>query len=145
MALKGQAKTDYQREYMRKRQGTKKPRAGLITRSNKPDIGSNKDESKQETLVELRKLISGDALKSKSSPLKEQSNSRIPLYNYTVHGPGDKVRMPDGQVVVIPDLDADGYPIEVGSAGRLVSDNLFKPSFNPYPKPEKKQKKGRRR
>ena len=82
-----------------------------------------------------------DTLRSKSSPIKQQSNTRIPLYNWQVHRPGDKVII-DGQVVTVPEMDMDGDPLStVSSTGRLVSHNLFQPSFQPDPKPEKKEKK----
>ena len=67
----------------------------------------------------------------------------VPLYNPLAPQTGEKVRMPSGEIITVPELDADGEPIETGSTGRLVSDNVFKPTFLPDPKPEKKEKKGR--
>ncbi|KKL66909.1 hypothetical protein LCGC14_2140290 [marine sediment metagenome] len=100
---------------------------------------------KQEKLVELRHLIANsDAVQSKSSPLKEESSSRLPLYNPLTPQIGMTVRMPSGEIVTVPELDAEGEPLpEMGSTGQLVSDNVFKPAYQPDPKPEKKQRKGR--
>lgn len=120
MPLKGRAKKDYQREYMRRR------RLGLTDndkRSNKPTlkqakfvktsiqteenpiIGVQPDTLKQEKIAVLRELIADpDALKS--SPSKEES--RIPLYNRRNPQIGEKVKMPSGEVVVVPELDGDG-------------------------------------
>ena len=150
MPLKGQAKKNYQKEYMRDYMRTHRSKQSVKTQETplRPDLKGGEaplNQSltpKQETLARLRQMT--DALQSESSPLKTESNTRIPLYNYAIHGPGDRVRMPDGQVVMIPELDADGSPIEAGFTGRLVSTNLFRPSFIPDLKPEKKAKKGRR-
>ena len=98
--LTGQAKTDYQREYMRKRR-----------RSNTGLTGSNKDDLS--TKLESAGLtIEGNQLSisSKSSPIKQESNTRIPLYNRRMHKQGDVVML-GGQVVTVPELDADGNPL----------------------------------
>ena len=84
-----------------------------------------------------------DVLQSTRSPIKEESNSRLPLYNWLAPQVGEKVRMPSGEIVTVPELDADGDPIEPASTGRLVSHNEFVPSYSPNPKPEKKEKKVR--
>ena len=90
--LKGQAKTDYQRDYMRRRRGSN-------TRSNRVGLtGSNK-------LDELRGLISGIEAKPTVQPT---------LYNPAVHRPGDRVLIQQGKKfmeIVIPELDAGGSPM----------------------------------
>ena len=51
---------------------------------------------------------------SKSSPVKEVSSTRAPLYNRRVHKKGDVVRMPGSNVVVVvPDLDGEGNAVPV--------------------------------
>ena len=90
--LKGQAKTDYQRDYMRRRRGSNK--IGL-TGSNKP------------TLDELRGLISGIEAKQTVQPT-------VPLYNPILHRAGDRVLVQQGKRLVetvIPELDAGGSPM----------------------------------
>ena len=155
MPLKGEAKKEYQRDYMRKRQGTKNPRAGLLDPPEvirptvldpKPIIrpsqkgGATPLTPKQEKLAELRQII--EPLQSTRSPSKEESNGRIPLYNQETSQVGDRVRMPDGQVLTVPELDDERNPIpEKGVTGRLVSDNLFKPSFQPDVKVVRVKKK----
>ena len=70
----------------------------------------------------------------------------ISWYDPNIKRIGQLVRMWQyGKVVVIiePELDADGNIIETSSTGRLVSDNVFTPSFVPDPKPEKRQKRSR--
>jgi len=92
--LKGQAKTDYQRDYMRRRRGSN-------TRSNRVGLtGSNK-------LDELRGLISGIEAKPALAP-------KLPLYNPILHRAGDRVLVQQGKKfmeVVIPELDAGGSPM----------------------------------
>ena len=68
-------------------------------------------ETKQEKLAMLRTLMANpDALKAESSPLKEESNSRLPVYNKRIHKAGDRV-IKDGVEVVVPLLDRDGNEI----------------------------------
>ncbi len=74
------------------------------------------DTLKQEKLTMLREIIANpDALKSKSSPLKSLSSSRVPLYNPRIHKQGDVVRMRAGNgkliEIVVPELDAEGNPV----------------------------------
>ena len=110
MALKGQAKTDYQRDYMRKRRSNTyeplDPRPVVL-------------DPKEKRLAEARAVLEmalqpkTDVLKSTTNPLKEESNS-IPWYNPSVHVPGDRVRVRQGKgftEVVIPQLDAGGQPV----------------------------------
>ena len=56
-----------------------------------------------------------DALQSTTSPVKEEANTILPLYNRHKHKQGDKVRMagPVGKIieVTVPELDAEGNPI----------------------------------
>ena len=44
------------------------------------------------------------------SPLKEETNSRVPIYNRRIHKPGDRV-IKDGQEVIVPVLDGEGNSI----------------------------------
>jgi len=113
MPLTGQAKTDYQRDYMRRRQGTKSPRVGLITSGGSNNTGSNKADLE----TRLRKVglnLDGnrilDALGAKSSPLSKESSGKLPSYNKHVSKTGDRV-IKDGVEVVVPSLDADGNEI----------------------------------
>lgn len=148
MALKGEAKKIYQRGYMRGRQGTKTPRVGLITPERSNNQGSNNikkldPEAKQEKLVELRQIIATpDTLRANSSLSSGGSNTKLPLYNPMLHRLGDRVLIQSDRgliEVIVPELD--GSPFEPNVTGRLVSDNLFKPSFQPAPKPERKRKR----
>jgi len=92
--LKGQAKTDYQRgymrEYQRQRRGSKQ---GLNT-------GSKQDH--------LRQVI-----KNIDNKLQE-SVTKIPLYDPMIHKPGDRVTVLKGKrqvEIIIPQLDDDGNPM----------------------------------
>jgi len=102
--LKGQAKTDYQREYMRKRrQGL----TGLTERSNRTPDGSNRTGAKQSDLHSLIRSI-------ETCPNAPQAKSKafIPYYNPRVHRAGDTVRdRRSGRVVTVPELDGDYNPI----------------------------------
>lgn len=94
--LKGKAKTDYQREYMRKRRSNTQPVRPLV-------------RPKQETLKALRELV-----KPKSSPVQPESSPKIPKYNPQIHKPGDVVLVQRGKKwieTVIPDIDGGGQPI----------------------------------
>lgn len=159
MALKGQAKTDYQREYMRKRRSNEcsvrpqlDPILGcgvFVSSSERPDLvieesvrptpldpvkppimsksvqrrlaiqGSkigghlkdpllNAKSDKQATLKYLRELTS-----SITSHTEEDVSPKIPLYNPSVHKPGDRVMIRNPHTrklveAVIPEIDADG-------------------------------------
>jgi len=135
-------RTPYMREY-RKRvstvaTGSLQSKSGSLHQdASKPAL-----KPKQEKLAELRALIANtDALKSKSSPTEQESNSRIPRFNPLNPQIGEKVRMPSGEIVRVPELDMDGEPLTaVSSIVRLVSDNQFKPAFRPDIKPEKRKK-----
>ncbi|KKN74708.1 hypothetical protein LCGC14_0387500 [marine sediment metagenome] len=90
--LTGEAKKDYQRaymkEYMRNRRNVKT--------SLRPQFRPNQ--------AELRKLL---VVKPKEEP--------IPLYNPTIHKPGDRVMVKPNYgkklvEIVIPELDDDGNP-----------------------------------
>lgn len=102
MPLKGQAKTDYQRDYMRKRRGS--------------NNGSNTEGltgSNQGKLDRLRELIANpDALTT--SPLEESTLPIMTQENYRQFSPGDKVMVKRGKrmiVTTVPELDRDGHPI----------------------------------
>ena len=93
MALRGKAKTDYQREYMRKRRGSNNA-LGVSVRP------------KQEKLVELRKLM------IEPTPLTDVVKPKAPLYRRGFHKQGDLVRMPGSNIeVVVPELDAEFNPV----------------------------------
>lgn len=103
-------------------------------RGSTPSTPVNPD--KQEKLAELRQMV---AVIKAVKPV-----AQVPLYNSMLHKAGDTVRMLDGQVLVIPELDADGQlvPLQSISSGiNLVSSNLFKSSYSPAPKPEPKKRK----
>ena len=105
--LKGQAKKEYQREYMRKRQGVKNPRVGLITSDRSNNNGSNNietpEETKQTKLVELRELMANPQI------LPDVVKTRAPLYRRGFHKTGDLVRMPGSNTeVIVPELDELG-------------------------------------
>ncbi|KKN60884.1 hypothetical protein LCGC14_0527550 [marine sediment metagenome] len=61
---------------------------------------------KQEKLGALRKLI--EQVTVESEPVTSQP---IPRYNKRIHKQGDTVRMPGGEVVVVPELDGDNNPV----------------------------------
>ena len=104
MALKGQAKREYQRDYMRKRRGSN---AGSnsegLTGSNKSKMGIPGLEMDGNKIIGL-----SDALKSTTSPVKEQSNPKLPRYNPRKPQIGQEVTMPGGRIVVVPNLDQEG-------------------------------------
>ena len=55
-----------------------------------------------------------EALQSKSSPLKEETNTKLPRYNPAIHKPGDTVLMLRGKKwmpYLIPELDSSGQPV----------------------------------
>lgn len=155
MALKGEDKKRYQREYMRKRRSNNpvRPKALDLDNPVRPS-----DETKQKKLAELRQFIANsDALRSTRSPLPRQSSGNLPLYNHLVHKAGDKVLMDVGGVlreVVVPNLDVDGNEIERGASSLFAvrptarPPNTVKPDLTKmvtmFPKPPKRGKKGHR-
>ena len=65
----------------------------------------------QEAGLVLEGNHTSQALQSKSSPVKTESNSRLPLYNPAIHGAGDRVLVRPGKKLIeitIPEIDADG-------------------------------------
>lgn len=93
----------------RMRERKRQDRAGVKPKSNL-NIGTLVKPN-QEKLVELRQLI-----ESKSSPVEEETNSKLPLYNPQIHGPSDRVLIKSPYrkklvEIVIPELDAGGQPI----------------------------------
>jgi len=95
--LTGQAKKDYQREYMRKRRATM-PVRPVLDPSVRPVgiLGLRMDGNK---------ILGLDKTATPTMP-----KERPPVYNPVVSKPGDKV-IYNGQVVTVPELDADGHPI----------------------------------
>ena len=92
-------------------------------------VNTDEVSPKQEKLEALRELISN--VEVSNEPVR---STRIPLYNAALHKAGDRVQMPSGEIVTVPELDAGGSslsPYEGEGVNRLVSDNLFKPSFQP--------------
>lgn len=51
------------------------------------------------------------APQSKSSPLEKEGNTRIPLYSRSRSKTGDTVRMPGGNIVIVPERDGEGNPV----------------------------------
>lgn len=105
MALKGQAKKDYQREYMRHKRSNKTSVRPVLDPAVRPIV----QPDKQETLSNLRKLIG-------SVETKQDVKPSIPLYNSAIHKPGDRVLMKQPYSkklveVVIPELDSGGQPV----------------------------------
>ena len=98
-------------------------------------------EVKHYPLEELRQVIKKIET---STPLKADPNLP-PLYNRFIHKAGDKVRLPDGQVIVVPEMDMDGGLLGESAGGRLVSNEVFQPTFNPYLKEIRAKKPSRRR
>lgn len=138
--LTGEAKKEYQREWVRQKRakGSTRQVRQIEGSTVEPKRGEAPLVTKQETLTHLRQII--EAAQSKSSSLEEQSNTR--LYNPLAPQIGKRVRMPSGDIVVVPEMDDEGSQIpEKGAIGQLVSANLFKPSFQPDPKPEKRKRK----
>lgn len=93
--------------------------------------------------------------KSTREGMEEESRPGLPLditkghpprYNPALHGPGAVVTMPNGAIVTVKEVDADGneIPFREVSTGvpRLVRTPRFThEGFRPDPKPEKKVKK----
>ena len=117
MALKGQAKKDYQRNYMRSlrlkgrvvrpaldpvRPGVKTPgKTNLKAKLAKAGLNIGKDG----TL---------DLTQSTREPVRPESNTTVPMFNPSIHKAGDKVMVYQGKRLietVIPELDADGHPV----------------------------------
>jgi len=148
MALTGEAKKEYQKEYMRKQRSNQvRPTEITVRPVLDPTVRPNGKFSIQAITPELEKAglkLNGnrilDALKSKSSPLKPETRGKLPLYNRFAPQIGERVIMPSGDIVTVPELDADGNTIESYSPGKSSSFNEFKPSFSPHLKPEKKKR-----
>ena len=73
MPLTGEAKKLYQRDYMRRRQGTKRPRVGLIT-----SVGSNKDALLGSNKLDLKARLGKVGLNTVGNRVSLQS-TRSPL------------------------------------------------------------------
>ena len=121
--LTGQAKKDYQRDYMRRR------RAGL-TREPALDLSPI---VRPKTCVEAEQMgrermpggiipeIVLDPVRPELDPvqpddieIEEEDKPKVPLYNPQIHRAGDIVRMTKGKrevIVTIPEFDADGYAV----------------------------------
>jgi hypothetical protein len=89
--LTGDAKTQYQREYMRRRRAAAK---GLTVRPNSV-----------RPVMPVRPIVAPEPIEP-------------PIYNPSVHKPGNTVRMRQGNkfiTVTVPELDADGNAIYGGA------------------------------
>lgn len=75
--LTGQAKKDYQREYMRKRQGVKNPRVGLITSDGSNNNGSNIKSKLAKVGLKVGKDGKLDTTGLTRKPLEIESNTIV--------------------------------------------------------------------
>ena len=106
--LKGQAKTDYQREYMRKRRGLTGSNKGLTQNNVRPIL-------RAQGLTLEGNIIKGVT----KQPVTPTVTPDLPIcteYNYRQFKPGDKVLMrnPYNRKLVetiIPELDIGGQPM----------------------------------
>ena len=98
------------------------------------------EKVKADKLVELRQVIKKIET---TTPLKADPDLP-PLYNRLIHKAGDKVRLPDGLVIVVPEMDMDGNLLGESAGGRLVSNKIFHPTFNPSPREIRTKKPSRR-
>jgi hypothetical protein len=101
MPLTGQAKRDYQRQYMRdyRRQGKGKSPAKKRTDSVRPSLDPVRPDVRP--LKDLQAAM--DAIVARPITVEPLP----PVYNPRVHKPGDTVLM-KGKVVIIPEIDAEG-------------------------------------
>ena len=102
MALRGTAKTDYQREYMRMRRGSN----AFVRPPVRPPV---------RPIDNLRQVIKSIENKDKAHQCPPGEVS-LPLYDPAIHRPGDKVMVKPVygkklMPVVLPELDAGGQPI----------------------------------
>ena len=166
MPLEGEAKKRYQKDYMNKRRSNKpnvrpdpenvRPITIELARATYEALQAKTDNvadyikalaeqsvnSRQSKLVELRTLM--DTVKTDTKPTIDRAE--LPIYDRNIHKPGDNVRLfVNGrwQEMVVPELDADGTPLEAPSPGHSYSFNEFVPAYKPYSKPEKKIKLGK--
>ena len=122
--LTGQTKTDYQREYMRKRRSNTGsnsvsskpfPPPLELDGSNKGLTGSSKDDLKAK-LSKVGLNIGKDGVLDPTgltrSPIETVTSSKPPVYNKRIHKAGDRVRMPGTNIVtVVPELDGEGNQV----------------------------------
>lgn len=102
--LTGEKKKLYQRDYMRsymkaRRLNVKTP--DLLLRPVKTPV-----ESVRPSNQELQAMIN-----HMETQLPAPMAPTIPRYQWGVSKAGDKVRMPDGSIVTVPELDSEGHPI----------------------------------
>jgi len=107
MALTGEAKRLYQREYMRrKRSNTGGSNTGLTTKPVGLTKGSN-------ALDNLRQIIKDIENKEPVKPKQVDVKPNLPIYNPAIHRAGDKVLIQQGKRLIptiVPSIDADGHP-----------------------------------
>ena len=99
--LKGEKKKRYQREYMR---GYMKQRRADVKTPLRPSVKT----SSLNTKLEAVGLITEGNIISKPVKTPRIATESVPVYDRAIHRTGDRVRMPSGKVVRIPNLDADG-------------------------------------
>ena len=113
--LKGQAKTDYQKEYMRKRRSNGADVRPVLRAVPKPvRSNGNVRPNVLDPIVRPKKAALQSIIDSIQS--KESQVSTVPLYNPSVHKAGDRVLVSSPYnrkliETVIPELDAGGQPM----------------------------------
>ena len=118
--LKGEAKKEYQKKYMKNYMKVKRSKQSVKTLL-RPDVKTPVQPDIKAKLREAGLNLEGnrilDAVQSKSRPVKEESNTNLPVcneYNFKQFNPGDRVRVKRGKgyiETVIPELDASGQAI----------------------------------
>lgn len=105
--LTGQPKKDYQREWVRQKRARVRQGSTHSVRPDKIDLKSKLAG------VGLKVDKDGvlDATGLTRKPLETSLNSRVPLYRKGISKQGDTVRMPSGEIVVVPELDELGNQI----------------------------------
>ena len=114
MALTGQAKRDYQREYMRKRRSANKldpvrPKAPNV-RPNMLDPVVN-IKTPADILNDLKAKTQGIIDGKPQTHTQPPVDDLPPFYDKGIHKPGDRVRVRQGAgwiIQTVPDMDAEG-------------------------------------
>jgi hypothetical protein len=113
MPLTGQAKRDYQRQWIRAKRHRQKLKAeGRIVEplsnpkpiSVEPLANSCRTQTVEPTVMDLQAKM--DAICNKPSPTYDMP----PAYNPRIHKPGDTVLL-KGKAVTVPEIDAEGNQI----------------------------------
>lgn len=101
-----------------------------------------------ECLTESIRVGENSVRRPEPTPIEREEPIKvnlIPFYNPEIHKAGDVVRQwVGGQLVTLtlPELDAEGHPLETGSIGRLVvaEVNTKRPKFHKFGKNEQIRK-----